>query len=220
MAASAHDTPTAPYDVTLATAHHNVLATSTAFSHDCTDFGGAVAGKDGWVFNIPSDEWDQTIGLSIIFSTPGGDVTILIKTGSPDAATYPQSFIPAANPHNATLLVPQGWTLKDGEGKSIGDQDTKFVVTHTCPGTPGESPSPSTSVSTSASASESTSASASSSQSTDPGSPSQSTPPLPRTGTAIISIALSGLVAIGAGAAILFVLRRRRDALMSSGSDE
>lgn len=204
--AVAHPTPTAPYNAVLHDPHHNTQADD--FENKCDEWDGSVpAGKEGWAFNSQNDKWDQAVGLKVTFSTPGGDVIILIKTASPDAATYPQGFAPAANPNKAIVLVPAGWTLKDAEGAFVDEvgktEGTTFVVTHTCAGTPSsESPSPSPSTS------ESESSSPSASTSTDPG--------LPRTGTKITGIVLSGLGAVAVGGAILLVLRRRRDALLST----
>jgi LPXTG-motif cell wall-anchored protein len=166
--------------------------------------GGPYAGQDVWVFILPGSHSTSGDFVSLTAHFSGqSDVTITaaanplnFSNGGPDTA-------------KAWITTPAGWTITGAEAVITGTADF-FTLSHTCPAE-GTSPSPSTSTSESASPSPSTS------ESHDPStSVSASNPPLPRTGTAITSIVLSGLVAIAGGAVLLFVLRRRRDALMSS----
>ena len=203
-AAAAHETPQAGYDAVLKEQHHGVLATSTAFGKDCGEFGGSVgAGKEGWVFNVPSGQWDQAVGLKVVFTPAGGgaDVTILIKTDSPDKDTYPQGFGPKANPHNAWVQVPAGWTLKDADGKTLGKK-TLFLVTHTCLKAVSETPKPSQSPTPSVSATPPASTP------TPPATPDEGGD-LPKTGFPVTGFVVAGLALLAGGAALLFVRRRR-----------
>lgn len=187
-----------------------IPTTAQAFqTHLCTGpLDDLDADEDGWHFVTTGTSSFTSVTLK--FHTPGGDVTVVITgtEGAPSSGPGWVGFLDnagAAEKH-AYLITDAGWELFEGTSQQSSAEEF-FNVSHTCPGTPNdESPSPSPEPSDS--------------QSTDPGSPSESTPPLPRTGTAITSIALSGLVAIAAGAGLLFILRRRRDALMSSSSDE
>jgi LPXTG-motif cell wall-anchored protein len=192
-----------------------IPTTAEAFGkHECTGpLAGLDADQDGWHFVTTGTASFTSVTLK--FHTPGGDVTVVITgtEGSPSTGAGWTGFLDNAGSaeKHAYLITDAGWELFFGSAEITGspaEGQEFFNVSHTCPGTP-VSPSPSVSPSVSPS------------ESHDPGSPSpsESTPPLPRTGTAIMSIALSGLVAIAAGAGILLVLRRRRDALLSS-SDE
>lgn len=197
--AVAHVTPAAGYDAVLKEQHHNVLATSAAFGKECGEFGGSVAaGKEGWVFNVPGGQWSQGTGLKIVFTNLAeADVTVLIKTDSPDKDAYPQGFGPAANPHNAWVQVPAGWKLKDGDGNTVAEQ-TEFLVTHTClatsTGTPSPDPTPDPS------------------EEPDPSASVTPTPggDLPKTGFPVAGFVVTGMVLLAGGAALMMV-RRRRD---------
>jgi LPXTG-motif cell wall-anchored protein len=186
-------------------------------THKCLENqgGGPFAGQDVWVFVLPGnhDQSGDFISLTAHFSGhPDVTITALgnpgsFSNGGPDTS-------------KAWIVTPAGWTITGAEAEVSGtlNPDTDFfTLSHTCPssGEPSESPSPQPSGSPKPSGSPTPGASGS----TDPGSNAPSNPPLPRTGTAIMSIVFSGLVAIAGGAALLLVVRRRRDAL-TNASDE
>lgn len=221
LPAQAHEAPTAPYDAVLHHAHHNTKA--KIFERGCTEIGNlAAADKDGWVFNIAPDEFDTTIGMWAKFDTGSGQVTTNIKDG--DADTYPHGFANATNKHLAWVVVPAGWTLLDAEAKSVGSKDVdRIVVTHTCAGEGGNTPSPFPSQSPSSTPTPGTptpgtptpGTSESPGTSETPGvpgdSPSPSEPGLPVTGAAVTVFASVGLALVVGGAGTIFLVRRRRD---------
>jgi hypothetical protein len=215
MPAQAHDTPTAPYDAVLHQPHHNTKA--KVFERGCDEIGNlAAADKDGWVFNIAPDEFDTAIGMWAKFDTGNGQVTTYIKDSDNDA--YPHGFANATNKHLAWVVVPAGWTLLDAEGKSTGDKNVdRIVVTHTCAGSGGNTPSPfpSESPSASPSASPGTGTPTPGGETPTPGtstdvSPSPSGPSLPVTGAALTGYIAAGLTLVGGGVGTLLLVRRRR----------
>ena len=192
------------------------------------------AGTTRWVFVLQHNDADF-VSLTLSFKTLAGTTTTITIPNAGDA--YPDG-ITTNGTSKAWVITPSGWTLLTGSSVVSGPTTaTYFNLTHTCVGvstTP--SPSPSTSTSPSSSPSVSHSGSPSESPSKSPsgspsGSPStsvsgggstegtpSSTPGggspggLPVTGTAIGGLVLAGVGAIGSGAALLW-LRRRRDAI-------
>jgi hypothetical protein len=200
----------------------------TAIEHDdhsCAQVdGGAIAGRDGWVFVLPGNAGDF-VSLTLLFERPDGtEVTVKI----PDPTDDNPDDIDSANNNGtakATVQTPAGWTLVSGTAEITGTSaNGKFNLTHTCPSTgpsPSPSPSASPSPSSSKSASPSPSASVSGSGSVG-GSPESSTSTstssapgggggLPTTGTRVGLFMATGSGLIGAGVALLIVMRRRRD---------
>ncbi len=190
-----------------------ILAKNFDPNNQCDGFGTLSANQDGWHFVTTGQS--SFVKLTLTFGTPGGDVQVVItstNSASPDTGTGWKGWLDnagAAEKH-AYVITDAGWSLKAGNADvdgTLGENQDWFNLSHTCAGTPATpSPSPSPQASSS----------------TDPGSPTPSSSNgdhLPKTGEAITTIALSGLAAIVAGAGVLFILRRRREALMSS-SDE
>ncbi|HCT79061.1 MAG TPA: hypothetical protein DGT23_21365 [Micromonosporaceae bacterium] len=189
--------------------------------HECSDIlgGGPFADKDVWVFNLPTQGGaaGAFVSVTATFYTGSGYLVRTIPTDGGDIVDQGTS--------KAWIVLDAGWTLTAASAEITGaGEDLFFVLTHTCPAT-STSPSPSASASSSTSPSPSTSASSSASASTsasagtpspDPssGSPgtsvSGSQPPLPRTGAAVMSMLVTGGVAIAMGAALLLLMRRRR----------
>ncbi len=188
--AQAHDTPTPPYDAVLQNSHHNKLATD--FTDGCKDVDDAgidhAQNEDVWVFNTPSDEFDPAIGVKAQFRRLDNTVVTELIPGSSFDNGFGNS---PSHTHLAWIVLPAGWTLVDAEGKTKGDQ-TRFVVTHTCPGTattrpptPGDSQS-------------------------SGGGGGGGGGSLPVTGVAVGTMAVLGVGLLAAGVALLMV-RRRRD---------
>lgn len=200
----------------------NVPTTAAAFSpedQECSANlgGGPYADKDVWVFNLPSQAGEAGVFVSVTatFNTPGG---VQVKTIPTDGGA-----IVLLGTSKAWIALDAGWTLTGATAEITGTANF-FVLTHTCPASSSTSPSPSPSPSASPSTDPSASPDPSSppaSPSADPSSPagspstspSSSQPPLPRTGAAVLSMLVAGGAAITAGAALTWLMRRRRATL-------
>ncbi len=218
---TAAGTAAATVTLQLHSSHQGVLATQFV-SPDCAKDGDVPPpGTDKWVFVLPKND-AEFVSLSVSFKTLGGTTTTIAIPDGADA--YPDG-ITSNGTSRAWVITPSGWTLLDGSAVLSGPTKAEFFnLTHTCIGasttpTPSAPSSPSGSPSTSASASTSPSTSASvSGGASEAGSPSPSTSTalasnngsLPLTGAAIGGLVLTGLTAVGLGAAVLW-LRRRRD---------
>lgn len=209
-------------DTTININSGNVPTTAQAHSdHECSANlgGGPFAGQDVWVFNLPSQGGNAGVFVSVtaIFDTPDGVQT---KTIPADGGGIVHS-----GHSKAWIAVDAGWTLTAASAVITGTAD-KFVLTHTCPATPGGTPSPSPSSPGSPNPTPTPSPSASadpSSPPTDPSSPpssggpspssSASQSPLPRTGAAITSMLAAGGIVTAAGGVLVWLMRRRRATL-------
>ncbi|MGB2570757.1 LPXTG cell wall anchor domain-containing protein [Micromonospora citrea] len=212
--------------IPLHTAHKGSTAADFP-TQNCEDerFEGRTADQDGWHFVLPGGKESGSFETLTLTYTDG---TTEVEVKVPDASDAYPDFLYSTGGKNprvihAYVFTPAGWTLVDGSAVISGEA-RKFNLSHTCPGTPSQSPSPTPS--TTASPSPSTSTSPTPGESDTPsesGSPSESTSPsegtggsgggdgeLPLTGVATTGIAVTGLVLIGGGVA-LTALRRRRD---------
>jgi hypothetical protein len=168
--------------VNLNSGQKNKIATD--FEKSCAQVpGGAVAGKDGWVFVLP-DNKNEFVSLHLTFFNGTNNVTVDIPGSS-----YPNGIV-TNGADKAYVILPAGWKLVDGTAVVTGGDF--FNVTHTCV----YSTTPPTTRTTTP-ATPSTSA---------------STPGLPVTGTALGGLIVTSLALI-AGGAVLLVLRRRRDSV-------
>ena len=215
----------------------NVPTTAGDFSiHECTAElgGGPYAGKDVWVFNLPSvgGESGSFTSITAYFDTDGNgtvDKTVVIEAGSADDTDGIVDDIVTAGHSKAYAITPAGWTLIDATAVVTGD-NTKFVLTHTCPGSSSPTTTP-TSAPTSApttmptttptSAPTTMPTTAPTTGATSPSSPAPSSSTggvgnegengggLPVTGAAASTAAAVGLGLIGGGAALMIRRRRR-----------
>ncbi|MFR9774925.1 LPXTG cell wall anchor domain-containing protein [Micromonospora sp. MS34] len=194
-------------------------STAANFQQECDDerFASLGDNQDGWHFVLPGSDAGSFETLTLTFNDGTGQVEIKI----PDASdAYPDYLYSTGGNDPQTIhayvFTPAGWTLVDGSAVISGTGD-KFNLSHTCAGTtPSKSPSPSPSSSESPTPSESpsTSESPNGDTSASPGSSvggsGGTQGGLPLTGVAATSIALTGVVLIGGGVALM-TLRRRRD---------
>lgn len=211
-----------------------VAATYPQRSCDPNLGGGAYAGQDVWVFNLPSggtaDQKSRFVSITATFDTGSGTVT---KTIPSDGTIV---FIGTSK---AYVVTDAGWKLT-GATAVVTKAEPFFVLTHTCP--TGYVPS-STSPTTSAPATTTVPTTApgtpgpSSPAATSPGAPTTEVAPgggvpstgaapttaprtsevadesgLPITGTALSGVVATGVGLVAAGAALLFVRRRRKGA--------
>jgi hypothetical protein len=201
----------------------NVTTTAAAFkNHECSQGGGPYADKDVWVFVLPgnTDTSGDFVSVTAKFDTNNDgnfDTTLVIPTDG--------GGIINGGGGNATskayIATAAGWTLITASAIITGTADF-FNLTHTCPAGTSTSPSPDPSPDPSESPSTDTSSSSSSSSSSGGGTPPDDSGQLPVTGAAVGGIAVTGLVFIVAGVAML-ALRRRRDdaaALAEAGPDD
>ncbi|SCG51478.1 LPXTG cell wall anchor domain-containing protein [Micromonospora halophytica] len=182
-------------------------------------FEGRAANQDGWHFVLPGGKESGSFETLTLTYTDG-ITEVEIKV--PDASDAYPDFLYSAGGQDSRVIhayvfTPAGWTLVDGSAMISGEAE-KFNLSHTCPGTPSQSPSPtpsttaspSPSTSTSPTPGESNTPSESTSPSASTGGSGGSDGELPLTGVATTGIAVTGLVLIGGGVA-LTALRRRRD---------
>jgi LPXTG-motif cell wall-anchored protein len=188
---------------------HSTQIPTTAKAFDgatCTaPFDDLDADEDGWHFVTQGTASFTSVTLK--FHTPGGDVTVTIASAVPTGGPGWLGWLDnagAAEKH-AYLITDAGWTLFEGSADVTGDSGEFFNLSHTCAGTP-TTPSPEPSPS----------AEPSSESPTEPGSPTGSTPPLPRTGAPIIGMVVTAGIALAGGTAMLLFLRRRRDAQLAA----
>jgi LPXTG-motif cell wall-anchored protein len=207
--AAAHTDPLPGFDVVLHADHHNKLA--SYFQNGCDDVREASPelikdGYDVWVFNIPAGQFDTADGvttLRVSFQKPDG-TQVVVEV--PETTTYDYWIGNAKNMHLVAVAIPAGWKLLDGDANVVNTTSKFFVVTHTCPGKPGNgTKSPSPSPSPSKSTSESPSSSAPGSSSSTPGGGGA----LPITGGPTAAILMAGIVLLGSGVALMAVRRRR-----------
>jgi LPXTG-motif cell wall-anchored protein len=191
--------------------------------------GGAYAGRDVWVFNLPSDgsasQKSRFVSITATFDTGSGTVT---KTIPSDGTIV---FIGTSK---AYVVTDAGWKLT-GATAVVTKAEPFFVLTHTCPAgyvspstgvvttvppttAPG-TPAPSSPAVTSPAASTTQEAPGGGSPSTEA---APTTAPrtsqvadesgLPITGTALSGVVVTGVGLVAAGVAMLFLRRRRKGA--------
>jgi hypothetical protein len=188
-------------------------------THECEGQLPETPGKDGWHFVLPAsgDPDAEFVSLTLTYTdTADQTQTVQVPPGG------------VIDGMHAYVFTPAGWTLEDGTAtitSAAGEGPDDFVLSHTCPAGPSESPSTSPSETPSQGPSDSPSETPSQGPSgsmtpsqgpsdTPPGSVAPSTSPttppgqLPVTGLAIGGIVLTGLGLVGAGAAMR-ALRRR-----------
>ena len=159
--------------------------------------GGPYAGKDVWVFNLPGNHvtTGDFLSLTITFKTPDGDV---VKT-----IPGPDSGIVLLGHSKAWIAVPTGWTLKAASAVISGTAD-QFVLTHTCPAG-GTNPGPSSSTGNGDGGGGDGDGGGGNG---DGGGGNGG--PLPTTGTAVTGLIAAGSVIASAGAALIYLVQRRR----------
>ncbi|MCD0444340.1 hypothetical protein LO763_11970 [Glycomyces sp. A-F 0318] len=200
--------------------HRGQTADSNQFPQICGEDEHIPADKpadyDGWVFNYPgSSQYDtEILVLTAEFLDQDGGTHVL--TTDTDGFT-----INDTGTLKAYIGAPAGWTLVDAQAQLAGADHTwkpTFVVTHTCPGSPGEENPTSPGEESTSPGEESPTGPGE--EATTPGEggtvPGEaSTSPaagLPTTGTPLTIAIVSAAALAAAGAALFMVQRRRREA--------
>jgi LPXTG-motif cell wall-anchored protein len=187
-------------DSTISINPGNVPTKAADYGQGCDFGGGRHPDKDIWVFVLPKNGQDSGVFVAVTatFDTGSGTKTL----------TIPDDGGAIVNKGNATskawIATPAGWELTGATAKITGTAD-KFNLTHTCAANGGgHSPSPSPSPSVGAS----TAPAGGGSVGSGAGSAGASGGGLPVTGTAVTTIALTGGLLVGGGAALLLFRRR------------
>jgi LPXTG-motif cell wall-anchored protein len=115
------------------------IAADDAEFKKCEDdrWDGKPDDQDGWHFVATSGSF---VSISLTFQTDPDDASQTTdRAGTPEA---PGDFIfedsgPNQN-HHATIFTPAGWLLVDAS--AVLDGANFFVLSNSCPGTPGDDP--------------------------------------------------------------------------------
>jgi hypothetical protein len=161
--------------------------TAAAFENSCDQIpGGRVAGVDGWVFILPSNQ-GTLVSLHLTFNDGTRNVTVDIP-----GTSYP-SGTSTSGSDKMFVKLPAGWTIVDGTGTATNPKKDFFNVTHVCRSGGGESGGGSNGGGSGAGS----------------GGNNQGES-LPITGPALGGLVALGVGLVAAGAALLVVRRRRQ----------
>jgi hypothetical protein len=168
--------------------------------------------EDGWVFVLPDNE-RRFLSVTAIFKDTDGNEYTYSTTNPDQGGIDPKD----TGTSKAFIITPAGWTLVDAS--AVVDGPTKqgrFNLTHTCPGKvpPGEEESsPPVDTPTTEPGGEEPSSPSTDGPSTVPGVDDSTSPvadeKLSQTGAGLTWVIVGGVALIGAGAATLFLMRRR-----------